>query len=360
MRVNDAEIVIASDAADVLSDMQDFFAPYHEFLPDHDQSVPLHRFNVIESDAIHDKLSGKTQGEPIRTLRAMKTHHVEIPLDLYRFDDDRVMMTDPWLHLFYIGSRNGGVTTIVGRAPNNSWKGHRGSKTEAAIGLLRLILSTWMWDTIGKGGGSLVHACVMEKDGRAILIAGDKHAGKTTSFLNLASAGHFNIVTNDQALVQVDDASKQLTAAGVPTFIPMRWPTLQPFERLHKFRDRSFCIVQDLAECLDVEIRLQADVVALAFISYNKDLQSPRLTEITAADAARRLDLHQLPLTIDEHLELLGLAPADHSSISYPGLDDLRGLRSVEFETNENVLPQAARMMEQLLVESEDAHANTN
>ncbi|MEO8563498.1 MAG: hypothetical protein ABI601_15570 [bacterium] len=68
---------------------------------------------------------------------------------------------------------------------------------------------------VGRLGGALVHAgAVVDPEGRAWLLAGDTHAGKTTTCVSLVDAG-WSFLADDQVVLRRDDAG-ELVAEGWP------------------------------------------------------------------------------------------------------------------------------------------------
>ena len=81
----------------------------------------------------------------------------------------------------------------------------------------------WLHGTVGafvlaQQGRFALHANVVEVDGRGVLIAGRRRAGKSTTSMALASAGH-RLVTDDVATLDVDGASVIHLPAGRPVHI---------------------------------------------------------------------------------------------------------------------------------------------
>ena len=69
---------------------------------------------------------------------------------------------------------------------------------------------------VGRLGGALVHAGgVVDPDGRAWLLVGDTHAGKTTTCVSLVSAGGWRYLADDQVVLRMDDDGA-LVAEGWP------------------------------------------------------------------------------------------------------------------------------------------------
>jgi hypothetical protein len=82
----------------------------------------------------------------------------------------------------------------------------------------------------------LLHAAALEHRGRAVLIAGPKGSGKTTSLLYLAAASGARILANDRALLHLGGA--EIEVQGMPTVVSIRDGTLELLRlpRLHALR----------------------------------------------------------------------------------------------------------------------------
>ncbi len=64
------------------------------------------------------------------------------------------------------------------------------------------------------------HSACVEKDGKAILLLGDAGAGKTSVAVNLCVNHGFNLISNDQTVIGVDE--NQIIAYGGTKFINLR------------------------------------------------------------------------------------------------------------------------------------------
>jgi len=69
---------------------------------------------------------------------------------------------------------------------------------------------------VGRLGGALVHAgAVVDPEGRAWLLVGDTHAGKTTTCVSLVAAGGWRFLADDQVVLRFGDDGA-LVAEGWP------------------------------------------------------------------------------------------------------------------------------------------------
>jgi len=88
-------------------------------------------------------------------------------------------------------------------------------------------------------GRMIVHGAAFAREGRGILIAGPKQAGKTTLLVHCLRASSTEILTNDRALLAAD--SSQVTLRGIPTFVSIRPGTRTLFPHLSEtLRQRGY------------------------------------------------------------------------------------------------------------------------
>jgi hypothetical protein len=82
----------------------------------------------------------------------------------------------------------------------------------------------------------LLHAAALEHCGKAVLIAGPKGSGKTTSLLYLAAASGARILANDRSLLCL--RGTEIEVRGMPTVVSIRDGTLELLRvpRLHALR----------------------------------------------------------------------------------------------------------------------------
>lgn len=97
-----------------------------------------------------------------------------------------------------------------------------------------------------RDGGVFLHAAAISVGGRGMLIAGEKHAGKTTVLLHLLRETAADYVANDRVLLPSPAAA---TARGMPTIVTVRPQTLAFLPGLRsELVARSFSYLRTLAE----------------------------------------------------------------------------------------------------------------
>jgi hypothetical protein len=105
------------------------------------------------------------------------------------------------------------------------------SRVAARVASMRVVRELAMAHA-RRSGWLLLHAAAVEIGGRAIVIVGPKHAGKTTLLLQLLHAPGARFVANDRVLVHVAETPPRLL--GLPSIVALRAGTLALFPRLEE------------------------------------------------------------------------------------------------------------------------------
>jgi hypothetical protein len=103
--------------------------------------------------------------------------------------------------------------------PRNRW---------ARLGLMRVVRELLTLRALAQPAMIDLHAAAFVLDGRAVLIAGAKNAGKTTLLVHALVSGRAGLLANDRVLV--NRGSGQVL--GVPTVVRLRETTERFFPRL--------------------------------------------------------------------------------------------------------------------------------
>ena len=259
--LNGQTVRVASPTREAIENLRSFFFPY---IPSQDEAqcsdISYELIAVVEPE-LYDYIGANVPPSPDDVLPAVLKHDVEYQLRcFYSVSDDITIIEDQPLKLFYLISERGRATKIVGTV---------GSRIQT--GLLRMLRAFWVLSN----DALIVHACALEKHGRGLIIAGEKHAGKTTSLLNLCSRKNYDIVANDRLLLQSNEPDASLCAIGVPTVINVRWDTVKPFPELQHLINLRLFGVNDLARALNVEVKREVKVSAVVFLSYDHGLRRP-------------------------------------------------------------------------------------
>jgi hypothetical protein len=110
------------------------------------------------------------------------------------------------------------------------------------VALLRVVRELAMEEAYA-AGGIFLHAAALEHDGIVHLIAGPKHAGKTTLLIHLLTSGETRFVANDRALVV--QSARGRVVRGMPTLVNVRPATRAFFASRfdpHGFGPDSACL----------------------------------------------------------------------------------------------------------------------
>jgi hypothetical protein len=219
-------------------------------------------------------------------------------LRLPRWQDrpDRVTTFDEELQVFYRRESDPVSVTLISMPGNVS----------ARIGLLRAAREMVMAQRVSKGD-VLVHAAAFGSDGRTHVIAGAKHAGKTTLLLHCLAAPGVTYVANDRIAISAGD---RLEVSGIPTIVSLRPSTLDHLGAIgdalrnsgyhHRLtiaesdRDRAPRPPCDLspaqvAKVLGVARRGTQPLGALIFPQHTHNAGGPSLRPLSPEAAARHL-----------------------------------------------------------------------
>ena len=160
----------------------------------------------------------------------------------------------------------------------------------------------------------LLHAAALEHRGRAVLIAGPKGSGKTTSLSYLAAASGARILTNDRALLRL--GGPEIEVRGIPTVVSIRDGTLEllslprlrslqrtPSASRHTLAEIETLAPQahaepaepfrlspaQLAHAVGVSLSARGRLSAIAFPEMRAEEASVRLDRLSPSEATRRL-----------------------------------------------------------------------
>ena len=150
----------------------------------------------------------------------------------------------------------------------------------------------------------LLHAAGLERNGRAVLVAGPKGAGKTTLLAYLAASTGSRIITNDRALLELRGA-EPITVRAVPTVVTLRDGTIELLGRagLRRFREHADPVRLSPAEFaagLGVSLARSATLAAILFPERARDGEASTMTRLSAAAAQARLFTARFAAAVDK------------------------------------------------------------
>jgi hypothetical protein len=146
------------------------------------------------------------------------------PLTLPRWRGGETRLFDDRRSLFYdIDAVRRLTVTIVSAAGNRDVR-------SALFSVVRELAT----NHAQRAGDLLLHASAFAVDGRGVVIAGPKKAGKTTLLVHALHCGSPHYVSNDRVLVTAETSPR---AIGVPTVVRLRRGTLDVFPALARSLD---------------------------------------------------------------------------------------------------------------------------
>jgi hypothetical protein len=314
-----ADIAIGVQAADAhqLRWLTEFLGPH--FAPRPTAVPPVCHVEVVE-DA-HRYAAALAAGAGAGSVEAFAQDAGPVALPRWRGAPTRLF--DGRRRLFYEIAASPLTVAIVSAPANREVR-------SALFGVLREVAT----NHAQRAGDVLLHASAFAIDGRGVVVAGPKKAGKTTLLVHALRAGSREYVANDRLLVAPGPSPRAL---GVPTVVRLRRGTLEQFPAVaeglaasaHDHRwlpeeapDRADPTPASpsgarrvghaqLCRVLGVRSRAECEVAALVF---------PRITQAPGGFAVRRL----APAAVSAALEgaLFGARAGRSTSAAFVLPDD--------------------------------------
>ncbi len=189
-----------------------------------------------------------------------------------------------------------GETLVVADAHHRCVYGIRG-RTIGVVGdpddrLVRIALMRVVREALTafrRARGSLLdlHAAAFETAGRALLIAGPRHSGKTTLLCYALISGRSRLIANDRVLVEAGDGPPE--ALGVPTLTSIRPDTIRFFPQLDSLTEPGLSPSR-LAAGLGASSVASAPLAGIVFPEFTDTVESWSLEELSDAEGMDRLD----------------------------------------------------------------------
>jgi hypothetical protein len=312
-RLGPAVVGFATDNADVSRWLAEFLTPW--FTRDDgahpDYTVRLN-LQAARFDALDERLArGPCENMPCFGLDSQLVH-----LPGWR-DDDATILADTNFGCFYCA--RGTTVEVIARPGSLRFR----------VGIMRVVrelAATCTSAMLDLHGAAFVVA------GKAILLVGEKRAGKTTLLVHALSSGQASLLANDRLLV--DTASVPAQALGVPTVVVVREPTLRLFPRLLKGGARRTASLHsgelDLADAADSKEGLvvspaqladrlgagvvaHASVAAIIFPEISPTVATWSLEPLKPAEGSTLLAASLYGSRYDAHIPSVLHAPSDHS-----------------------------------------------
>ena len=202
------------------------------------RGAPPHVTVALTVDADRYRALGSAYPRPGQSPVAcfvLDTRTVSHPL--WREPDGSSTILDQEFRVFYRVSPAARRVEIV-----TAW-----SDGSARIALMRVIRELAM-DHARRAGVVVLHAAAVALGEVGLLIAGPKHAGKTTLLVHALEEEGARLVTNDRALVDLSGGG-EVRCAGLPSIVGLRPGTLAMFPALsERLRARRYSYVLTLDE----------------------------------------------------------------------------------------------------------------
>lgn len=328
--INSQLLRVASPASDILDSLGSFFYPYIQSHDETHETDQFYELTAIIDPSLFESLEANLPDSPDDLLTTNLKHDLEYQLRCFSSESGEItILEDQLLKLFYVICDQR-PTLVVGTD---------GSRMRT--GLLRIIRSAWMNDH----DGVIVHSCVLEKHGRGIVIVGDKHAGKTTSLLQLCTKKQYGLVANDRCVLQ-SDVSSGVWALGVPTVINMRPETIKPFPELQYFKSLKLLGIYDLARTLNVEIKPEVKVTTLVFLSYERSCRQPAYRPLSNEEKTEMLSAHLFSYQEYEWVKLMKIGGGPSKTGAGIKSLQLSSVSGFHLISNENQLDERALLLD--------------
>jgi hypothetical protein len=297
-----------------IESLQAFFEPYVTTVP---RANDFYELTTVVDAKIYEATRASLPATPDTEIPTMLQHDLEYKLQWFHTKAGTLIADEP-LRVFY--AVHEGQTRLIAT---------EGSRVRTA--LLRIIRGAWV---LGQSG-LIVHGCGVEKNGRGIVISGDKFAGKTTSLLSLCLRKGYNIVANDRLLL-----SQAGVARGIPTVVKLRPRTLKPFPEVGA---PSVFAVSDLARELKVSVQKEASLKTIAFLSYDQSLREPQFRKLSHDEAREALASHLFSRREYEWVKELKLG---ETVIDSSEEDVLNGVSCYKLTSNETHIDEVTRLLD--------------
>ncbi len=220
--------------------------------------------------ALHVRMT--SSGEQFSALACVEAERQPQPLACFRLDK-RVVSCPGW------SEPNGSI--LAADQEFGCYYHVQGNQVEvisrpqdrpARIGLMRVVRELAMQRALSRSETLDLHAAAFVFQGRAILLAGDKNAGKTTLLAHALTSPHTALMANDRVIVDGG-----LEARGVPTVVSVRAETERVFPALGRIFPRRAVLFHKgelAAEDFTRVSTYQPSVLALSMAQFARQLNA--------------------------------------------------------------------------------------
>lgn len=135
-----------------------------------------------------------------------------------------------------------------------------------------------------KNGYIILHSAAISNDTGAILIIGDKGAGKTTTLLTLINKYNYNFISNDKiALKKLDN---KYIVCGIPHSMGIIKEDLEKLQIKNKYhffleQDKCYIEIKDIKNVFQTKVIPYSSLNKIIFTKYTKGTKSLKTLPIT-------------------------------------------------------------------------------
>lgn len=328
---------VAAPGSETIESLRSFFYPYIVSQDEAHHADGFYDLTAAFEPGLYDYIKANIPETPDDALTTVLRHDLQYQLRCFHSESREItIIQDEPLKLFYVVSNRGRATKVVATV---------GSRTRT--GLLRVIRGAWV---LGHDA-LIVHGCALEKHRRGIIVAGEKHAGKSTSLLNLCTRKGYNVVANDRVLLELNRPDERPRAIGVPTVINLRRDTVKPFPELQHLFNAQLLGVHDLAKALDVGIKREVEVKAVAFLSYDAGCRSPVFRRLSKEESHEMLAPHLFSPREYDWVRMMKIGEAAPRRAGAASENILKGVSCFQLISNETLLEDSAFLLDRVLLQ---------
>ena len=297
---NGLTIRVSSDDASHLNWLEEFLSPQFEINQgySHDCKVVL----TADTQQYQDVLEKGPQpdGKQIDCF-ALESGVVRLPL-WASGGNDPIIFDERFGAFYAVNQGNAEIRILTANSDNR-----------ARISLMRVVRELAM-NHSRRTGSLVIHGSGFVVEGRGVLIAGPKWAGKTTLLIHVLRQGTAQYLSNDRVVACFE--GERPTLRGMPTIVALRQGTVEMFPdlrrrllvdsfryldkrsettqsfppRIRPGKDRRFNLSPwQFCELLQVGSRAQGQAQALLFPRVTGEAGTVELEQLSAGDAAVRL-----------------------------------------------------------------------
>jgi len=229
-------------------------------------------FSTEAAEGIGLRVRMTSLGERFSALARVEAENHPQPLPCFRLDrmlvscpgwnepDGTILAADKEFGCYY--QVQGNQVEVVSRPQDRP----------ARIGLMRVVRELAMVRTSPQKETLDLHAAALVFRGRAIVLSGDRNAGKTTLLAHALSSPHTALMANDRVIVD-----GRLQARGVPTVVSVRDETERAFPALGRIFPRRAVLLHkgELASADSARASTgQTSILSLSLAQFARQLNS--------------------------------------------------------------------------------------